>query len=295
MEKRKTGIKNVAPYAYITPITLILVTFVIGSVIISVVLGFTKYNIMTEPVFSGLDNYKRLLTDSKFIKALKNTLELIVIIVPLQTVSGILVSSFLVANRKKVLGKLANCIVFIPVLCADAVAGVVWREFLNGKLPVVEHFFGLFGIEPSMLLGDAKKALIVVGLVAVLKYMGYYVVIYSSGLLSISDTYYEAAKVDGAGRIRYFFSITLPMLKPTIILAVFLSLTNSLRCFDLIFNLTGGGPNNATTTLVLYAYSSCFGSSKAGYAMAISNMLFLVVLLIALMQRTLMRRDVSEL
>ena len=95
MEKRKTGIKNIAPYAYITPITLILVTFVIGSVIISVVLGFTKYNIMTEPVFSGLDNYRRLLTDSKFIKALKNTLELIVIIVPLQTVSGILVSSFL--------------------------------------------------------------------------------------------------------------------------------------------------------------------------------------------------------
>ena len=83
-------------------------------------------------------------------------------------------------NRKKVLGKLANCIVFIPVLCADAVAGVVWREFLNGKLPVVEHFFGLFGIEPSMLLGDAKKALIVVGLVAVWKYMGYYVVIYLS-------------------------------------------------------------------------------------------------------------------
>ena len=174
-------------------------------------------------------------------------------------------------------------------------AGVVWREFLNGKLPVVENFFGLFGIEPSMLLGDARKALIVVGLVAVWKYMGYYVVIYSSGLLSISDTYYEAAKVDGAGKIRCFFSITLPMLKPTIILAVFLSLTNSLRCFDLIFNLTGGGPNNATTTLVLYAYSSCFGSSKAGYAMAISNMLFLVVLVIALMQRTLMRRDVSEL
>lgn len=146
-----------------------------------------------------------------------------------------------------------------------------------------------------MLLGDAKRALIVVGLVAVWKYMGYYVVIYSSGLLSISDTYFEAAKVDGAGRIRCFFSITLPMLKPTIILAVFLSLTNSLRCFDLILNLTGGGPNNATTTLVLYAYSSCFGSSKAGYAMAISNMLFLVVLVIALMQRTLMRRDVSEL
>ena len=295
MEKKHSGIKSLAPYAYITPITIILVTFVLGSVIISIALGFTKYNIMTEPVFSGLDNYRRLMSDSKFMKALKNTLELVVIIVPLQTVSGILVSAFLVANRKKILGKLANCIVFIPVLCADAVAGVVWREFLNGKLPAVEQFFGLFGVDPSMLLGDSSKALVVVGLVAVWKYMGYYVVIYSSGLLSISGACYEAAKVDGAGRLRCFFSIMLPMLKPMIILAVFLSLTNSLRCFDLIFNLTGGGPNNATTTLVLYAYTSCFGSSKAGYAMAISNMLFTVVLVIALMQKMLMRRDVSEI
>ena len=119
MEKKHSGIKSLAPYAYITPITIILVTFVLGSVIISIALGFTKYNIMTEPVFSGLDNYRRLMSDSKFMKALKNTLELVVIIVPLQTVSGILVSAFLVANRKKILGKLANCIVFIPVLCAD--------------------------------------------------------------------------------------------------------------------------------------------------------------------------------
>ena len=104
MEKKHSGIKSLAPYAYITPITIILVTFVLGSVIISIVLGFTKYNIMTEPVFSGLDNYRRLMSDSKFMKALKNTLELVVIIVPLQTVSGILVSAFLVANRKRSLG-----------------------------------------------------------------------------------------------------------------------------------------------------------------------------------------------
>ncbi len=285
----------IAPYLYITPITLILLLFVIGSVMISIVLGFTKYNIITPPVFEGLDNYIRLASDSVFLKALINTLKLIALIVPLQTVLGIAVSVFLVANRKRMLGKLANCIIFIPVLCADAVVGVVWRELLNGHFPVVEAVFGVFGIDPSLLLGSSKTALIVVGMVAVWKYMGYFSVIYSSGLLGISDTYYEAAKVDGAGKIRCFFSITLPMLKPTIIMAVFFSLTQSLRCFDLIFNLTGGGPNNATTTLVLYAYNSCFGSSRAGYAMAISNILLLVVLLIALLQSRMMRREASEI
>lgn len=295
MEKRKKGWSKAAPYFYITPIALILLLFVIGSVIISLVLGFTKYNIITPPEFNGFDNYIRLASDSKFTKALFNTLKLIVLIVPVQTVLGIAVSVFLVANRERFLGKVANGIIFIPVLCADAVVGVVWRELLNGHFPAVESVFGIFGLDPSLLLGSSKTALVVVAMVAVWKYMGYFCVIYSSGLLGIPDTYYEAARVDGAGKFRCFFGITLPMLKPTIIMAVFLSLTQSLRCFDLIFNLTGGGPNNSTTTLVLYAYNSCFGSSKAGYAMALSNALFVVVLLIVLLQSRMMRREASEI
>lgn len=295
MKNKNKNLRWLAPYCYIAPIALILITFVVGSVIISVVLGFTKYNIMTEPVFKGLANYTRMLGDSKFRKALKNTLMLLVYIVPLQMVSGVLVSTFLVANRKRFLGKLANSIVFIPVLCSNAVVGVVWKELLNGKLPVIEKLFGLFGVEPSMLLGDAKTALLVVGMVAIWKSMGYYVVIFSSGLLGISDSYYEAARVDGAGKVRSFIDITMPLLKPTLILALFLSVTSSLQCFDLIFNLTGGGPNNASTTLVVYAYTLCFGSSAAGYAMAVSNVLFLLILIVALMQRGMIKRDTSEI
>lgn len=294
--KKKTGIKKIEPYLYITPITLILVLFVIGSVLISLTLAFTKYNIITPPVFRGIDNYTRLLGDAKFLKALGNTLKLLVYIVPLQMVSGILVSVFLLATRKRLLGKIANCVIFIPFLCSNAVVGVVWRQLLNGKIPPVEWVFGLFGIEPSMLLGDSKTALITVAMVAIWKWMGYYSVIYLSGLMSIPTTCYEAARVDGAGKIRCFFSITLPMLKPTIILTLFLCVTTSLRNFELIFNLTGGGPNNATTDLVMYAYTLCFRTSaSAGYAMAVSNVLFVVVLIIGLMQQRLLRRDASEL
>ena len=294
--KRKTGIKKIEPYVYITPITLILVLFVVGSVLISITLAFTKYNIITPPDFRGIDNYTRLLDDSKFIKALGNTLKLLIYIVPLQMVSGILMAVFLQANRKRVLGKIANCVIFIPFLCSNAVVGVVWRQLLNGKIPPVEWLFGLFGVEPSMLLGDAETALFVVAMVAVWKWMGYYTVIYLSGLMSIPETCYEAAKVDGAGKLRCFFSITLPMMKPTIILTLFLCVTTALRNFELIFNLTGGGPNNATTDLVMYAYTLCFRSgSSAGYAMAVSNVLFVIVLIIGLMQQRLLRRETSEL
>ena len=263
---------------------------------ISITLAFTKYNIITPPDFRGIDNYTRLLDDSKFIKALGNTLKLLIYIVPLQMVSGILMAVFLQANRKRVLGKIANCVIFIPFLCSNAVVGVVWRQLLNGKIPPVEWLFGLFGVEPSMLLGDAETALFVVAMVAVWKWMGYYTVIYLSGLMSIPETCYEAAKVDGAGKLRCFFSITLPMMKPTIILTLFLCVTTALRNFELIFNLTGGGPNNATTDLVMYAYTLCFRSgSSAGYAMAVSNVLFVIVLIIGLMQQRLLRRETSEL
>ena len=292
MRKKKT-LACVEPYCYIMPITIILVTFVIVSVIISIVLSFTKYNIMTPPEFYGIKNYVRLISDSKFLKALWNTLKLMIMIVPLQTILAIIFSVFLVANRHRLLGKIANSVIFIPVLCSNAVVGVVWRELLNGKIPAVEWFFGLFGLQPSMLLGDAKTALAVVAAVSIWKSLGYYVVIYSSGLMGISDTYYEAAKVDGAGTFQKFWKITLPMLKPTIILAVFLSITSSLQCFDLIFTMTGGGPNNASTTLVVYSYSLCFGSSSAGYAMSISNVLFIVILIIAMMQRGMIKREAS--
>lgn len=293
--KKNADIRTIEPYLYVTPITLILLVFVVGSVLISVLLGFCKYNIITPPQFRGIGNYTRLLSDSKFLKALWNTVKLELYIVPLQMITGLFMAVFLLANRKRVLGKIAGGVIFIPFLCSNAVVGVVWRELLNGKFPLVEGFFGLFGIQPSMLLGDSRSALLVVAGVAIWRWMGYYTVIFLSGLMAISRTYYEAAKVDGAGTVGSFFWVTLPMMKPTIIMALFLSVTNAMRNFELIFNLTGGGPNNATTDLVMYAYTLCFKSTSAGYAMAVSNVLFVLVMAAALCQKRLLKREASEL
>lgn len=293
--KSTENMKRFTPYGYITPIIVLLLLFVVCSVVISIVLGFTKYNIINPPVFKGLDNYARLISDPKFLKSLKNTIKLMLVIVPLQTVLGIVLAVFLVSNRKRVLGRIANSVIFIPFLCSGAVVGVVWKEFLNGGNQALEAFFGLFHVNPAMFLGDAATALVTVGLIAVWKDIGYYAVIYSSGLLSISDTYYEAAKVDGAGVVKRFFTITLPLLKPTIILVFFLSVTTSFKILDLIITMTGGGPNNASTTLVLYAYTLCFRGGNAGFAMAISNVLLLITMGFALLQRRWIRKEASEI
>lgn len=282
-------------YGYIAPISIILIVFVGISVVLSIVLSFSKYNILLPPEFNGLENYQRLFSDTIFLTALTNTLKLLVYIVPLQTVLALLISALIASRRHTFLGKLTNIVIFIPVLSSNAVVGTIWKAILNGQVEAVEKFFALFGIDCGMLLGDADSALLTVAMVSVWKALGYYSVLYMSALISIPDSYYEAAKVDGAGRLARFFYITLPMLKPTTILVVFLGVTSSLQCFDIIYNLTGGGPAMGTTTLVFYAYDLCYKSARAGYAMTVSNMLFLLILITVVAQRRLMRREVSEI
>ena len=231
MKKKKQHI--FAAYGYIAPMALILIVFLGVSVIMSIVLSFTKYNILTPPQFNGLDNYVRMLTDKKLIKAFFNTLKIMVYVVPIQTILAI-GTAVLIASRKNTwLGKIANVVIFIPVLSSNAVVGTIWKAILNGNVDAIEKFFAFFGIDCSMLLGDATFALVTVAMVSVWKNMGYYAVLYISAILNIPNSYYEAAKVDGAGRWQQFCYITLPMLKPTTIMTVFLGITTSLQCFDL--------------------------------------------------------------
>lgn len=293
--RKKLLYKKLAPYGYIMPIALILFTFVVLSVVLLIIFSFTKYNIISEPVFYGIRNYKRLLSDTKFQVSVGNTIKLMLIIVPIQTVLAMTISILLAKRKKTILGRLANAVIFIPVLSSNAVVGTIWKALLNGQIPFVDGFFALFGVQSNMLLGDTKLALVTVGMISVWKMLGYYVVIYTSALTGIDNSFYEAAKVDGAGWLKEIRYITLPMLKPTIVLSVFLGITSSMQSFDIIYNLTGGGPAMSTTTLVYYAYDLCFKSNKAGYAMTISNILFLIILGTALLQKNFIRREASEI
>ena len=296
MKKKKSGfLSKLAPYAYITPISLILFTFVFCSLIVAVIFSFTRYNILIPAEFNGLFNYEKLLRDKKLHLAIMNTLKIAVMTVPLQVLLSTLLAALIASMKNSIIAKIAKAALFIPVLSSSAVVGTIWKAILNSRTPAVQAAFGIFGIDPSMLLGSSKAAIVTLSMIIVWKSLGYYMIIALSSLMSISDTYYEAAKVDGANTRQLFTKITLPMMKPTIILNTFLALVSSMQTFDLAYTMTGGGPSMSTTTLVMYAYQLTFKSAKAGYAMTVSNVLMLIVLCIVLVQQRYMRRDASEI
>lgn len=293
--KKKTLSQAVFPYVYITPITLILLTFVVASVAVSIIFSFTKYNILSPAEFNGLYNLKKMLTDQKLHICLLNTLKIMVITVPVQIIFSTVLAAVISARQHTLVGKLSKAVIFIPVLSANAIVGTLWKIILNGRVPAVTGFFALFGLDPGMLLGSSSTAIVTLSLILVWKNLGYYMILALSSLINIPESYYEAAKVDGSGVLYSFFHITLPIMKPTIIMNSFLGIVTSLHTFDIVYTMTGGGPSMSTTTLVMYAYDLTFKGGKAGYAMAVSNVLFLIVVAVMLMQKGFMKRETSEL
>lgn len=293
-KKASTKHFSLTPYLYILPIALILLTFVGGSVLNAVLFSFTSYNIISPAKFTGLSNYTRLLSDSKFLLCVGNTLKLAVMTIPLELVVSTVLGSLLAHRQKTIIGKLAIVALFIPFLSADAVCGIVWKSILNGGNPVVEAIFGLFGIRPEMLLGSSESAMWTLALINVWKSMGYYTIIIMGAVLNISPSFYEAAEVDGANVFQQFMHITLPQLKPTLIMCLFLVTISSMQIFDIVYTMTGGGPSMSTTTLVMYAYQLTFKSAKAGYGMAVSNVLMIIMFIALIAQQRLLKRESSE-
>ena len=287
--------KTIRPYVYIFPIVAILFVFVGVSLVIGIHYSLMKYNLIGVPKWGGLYNYKKMFDDTKLHQAMLTTGMLILIVVPAQIIVSTCLATLIAKKRHTFLGKMAKVAIFIPVLSSSAVVGTVWKAILNGNHPMIERIFHLFGVESNMLLGNSKTALLTVACIVVWKSMGYYMILTLSAVLSISDHYYEAAKIDGANELFLFIKITLPMLKPTIILNFFLAIASGMQVFDIVYTMTGGGPSMSTTTLVMYLYDLAFKNGKAGYAMAVSNVFFLVIIAVIVLQRGLMKREVSEL
>ena len=160
------------------------------------------------------------------------------------------------------LGKIAKRPFFVPVLSSSAVIGTVWNTILNGGHPAVKAIFGVFGIDPTLLLGSSKTAFIAVAFIIVWKGMGYYMVITLASLTSISDTFYET-KVDGATKMGLFNQNYITTFETYYYHEHFLSTISAMQVFDMVYTMTGGGPSMSTTTLSMYAYQLTFKGNKS--------------------------------
>lgn len=284
---------KVKPYLYILPLGILLFSFYVLPIIMSTFFSFTKYNIMTSPEFIGMDNYIKLFSDKTFIISLFNTIKFAIFVVPIQTFLAIVLAVWVNSRKKTLIGKFAKAVIFIPVIASMISVGVVWKAILGGSDSLLNQLLGMFNVGPFNFLGDMKLSLYTLMAINIWKNVGYFMVIYMAALMDIPRSYYEAAKVDGANKLQQFRSITLPLLKPTTIMVVFLGSIWSLQVFDLVYALTGGGPGMSTMTLVMYAYNLNFKNFNSGYAMAVANVLFLLIAIITIIQKKFLKKDNS--
>lgn len=262
-------------YLFLTPAFIFLIVFVFFPVISGLILSLFTYNFFSSPVFIGVDNFKEAFRDETFLLALKNALIYLLIVPPIQILS-ILLATLLDRNIKGV--KIFRTAYFIPVVTSLVSVAITWKWIFNSD-GIINLLLKNTGIINNSIgfLTNPNLALFSVMFVTLWKGLGYYMIIYLAGLQSIPNNLYEAAKIDGASGRKIWFYITLPLLKPSILLCSILSAMAAIRVFDEIFVMTEGGPMNSSMVPSLYIYETVFGDYRFGYGAALSVVLAILV------------------
>lgn len=270
-------------YSFLLPNFIGFCIFTFIPILFSLILSFVKWDSANPMVFVGISNFKKLFTDETFKISLFNTIYYAVFTVPLTMVTSL---GLAVALNQKLKGtNFFRTLFFFPHVASLVAVAVVWNMLFQPSMGPVNQVLSRLGIEnlPGW-TSSIEWAMPAVIIVSVWKSMGYYMILYLSGLQGIPRELYEAAEVDGASKFQKFKSITLPMLTPT---TFFISIMLTISCFkvfDLISVMTNGGPGRATNVLVYHIYNTAFINYEFGYASAIAMVLFAIVLIITIIQ-----------
>lgn len=278
-------------YLYIIPSLILILIFYVLPIFMTIGFSFTDYNVINSPVFTGIKNYSKIITDDYIITALKNTLIYVIVTVPLQTFFSVILAGFLAYKLKNRFGSFLRSAIFIPVIVSAVTSGRIWKLLLGTDDGLVNNILGLFHIQPVNWLGSSQFALVGICIVAIWKNVGYFMIIYYAGMMDVSKEILEATRVDGATGIQQFFKIVLPIIKPISYLVITLGIIWSFQVFDIPYVMTGGGPGKSTVTLVMGIYNSAFKDYKMGYACALSILLLLVIIIINAMKNIFFKEE----
>ena len=252
--------------------------FIAGPMIGSIVLSFTSWDLLTPIKWVGLRNYQKLAFDDPLIyQSLKVTSIYAFVSVPLQVVIGLILATML--NQQIRALSVFRSIYYLPSVIGGIAVAIMWRWVLGTQFGMVNVMLRRFGIEGPSWLGDPQWVLVSFILMS-LWGTGGAMLIYLGGLQGIPSPLYEAAEVDGAGALRKFFYITVPMMTPVIFFNMVIAIIAALQEFVVPFVMTGGGPHNASLFLVLYLYQNGFQFFRMGYASAIAWVLFIYIMIL---------------
>lgn len=288
--KKARSIARVSePYLYLVPTVVGLLLFSAGAVVGSLLISFSRWDIITPPEWVGIENYRLMFRSELFWSVFWNTWYFTLLYVPL-TILTSLALALLVNQRLKGIA-FFRTVYFFPVVSSMIAVALVWSWMYNPEHGLLNFLLkSLFGIQGPAWLADSDWAMPAMVLVAVWKTTGYSMVIFLAGLQGIPDELYEAAGLDGAGRWAKFRNVTVPMLSPTIFFVLVITLINSFQVFEQTYVMTKGGPANATMTLSFFIYQNVFQFFKMGYAAAMSYVLFAIIAAITFAQFRLQKR-----
>ncbi len=270
-------------FLFILPDSLGLLIFVGIPMALALSLGFFSVDGFGGYRFVGLANYNRMLHDPLFLKSLWVTVVYVLVLVPGLYVSGLGLA--LLVSQKVPLIAVWRGLFFMPYVVSLVVVGLTWKVMLIDKVGFVNGVLQLLHLPGRSWLGDPNLALGAILFVTIWFLMGYYMIIFLSGLQEIPREYYEAARIDGAGAWAMFTKITLPLLQPTSFFVLLVSTVSAVaggQAFDLIYVMTKGGPANSTSLAVFYIYEQAFQFNNYGYAAAMASFLVIILLLITI-------------
>lgn len=270
---------------------LILVLFLFYPAVMAFWMSFHDWKSLGGHTWVGVRNYTRLLTFPYFLDSVRNTLYFTVLNVP-----GTMIVSLAIALLldTEIRGRhwFRLCF-YLPVVTSGAAVSLLWKWILQGgELGMLNTLFAQLGLSIQDWLGDPSWAMPAIVLVNIWKHVGYYAIIFLAGLQAISPEYYEAARVDGANRWRLFYYITLPLLRPAVLLNSILLFIASLEQFEQVFIMTGGGPADSTRTVAFYLFQA-WERGDLGMAAAVGYVLFIAVVAITLLQRRWFGQELS--
>lgn len=289
---------------FMGPTYAVILTFIIVPIFFAFFISFNKWNLLGTMKFVGLTNYQKLLQMEEFWKALVNTFYYTFITVPV----GLLLSLFLALllnTRIKGIGFYRTAY-FMPVMTSFVASAFIWQWIFQSQNGILNHLLGFIGIEsiswlneprsifavmmenlgfdPPKWLGGPSVTLVAISIMSIWRNIGYFMIIFLAGLQNIPRSLYEAAEIDGAGPVRRFFAITIPILSPTTFFVLIMSVIVSFQVFEQVAVTTQGGPLDSSLVLVYFVYQRAFKFFEVGFASAAAYVLFMIVIVLTYFQ-----------
>ncbi|MEH7252787.1 sugar ABC transporter permease [Neobacillus niacini] len=282
--------ENLTGYLFVAPQLILFLIFLVYPIIEGIRLSLYRIN-YTNEVFVGFENYQKLFQNPVFIKSTFNTLIFVIFIVALTVIFAMFVSAAVFDKDAKYVSFIRGAY-YIPVMVSMVVMSMIWSFLLNPANGLIPYIAKLMEMSSINFLGNPKTVLPVIIFVTFATNVGQAIILYIASMIGVPKELFEAAEVDGASRMTIIFKILIPLVKPTTMYIIIMNIIACLKIFVVIQLLTGGGPNNASNTLMWFLYNNAFKFNQLGIASAVGVIMFLITLILSVPQlRAMFKKD----